>query len=121
MGPGAADAARAEAERAGIDLDDVVDVVAHRVTPVPGEAGVLESVDDRYRAVFDGSGFALDDFKVSLTTVRRGDTAVPLAAGAVAGGGQRRVPADQRRGDRAGHRPGRRAGMGRGPRPSAPG
>ena len=89
--------ARAEAERAGIDVDDVVDVVAHRVTPVPGKAGVLESVDDRYRAVFDGSGFALDDFRVSLThgAARRHRGAAPV--GAVARGRQRRLPADQRR------------------------
>jgi hypothetical protein len=74
----ATDAARAQAERAGIDLNGVVDVVAHRVTPVPGRAGVLESVDDRYRAVFDASGFSLDDFGVSLSAVHRGDRAVPL-------------------------------------------
>ena len=72
------DGARGEAERAGIDIDQVVDAVAHRVTPVPGQAGVLESVDDHYRAVFDGSGFALDDFKVSLSGMGRGDTAIPL-------------------------------------------
>ena len=71
----------AEAARAGIDLDDVVDTVAHRITPVPGQAGVLESVDDRYRATFDRSGFALDDFAVSLSGVRRGDAPLPLSLG----------------------------------------
>ena len=79
--PSGPDAVGAQAESAGIDLDGVVDTVTHRVTPVPGEAGVLESVDDRYRATFDGEGFALDDFGVSLAAVRRGDGVVPLRLG----------------------------------------
>ena len=103
--PGAADGARAQAERAGIDVDDVVEVVAHRVTPVPGRPGCWSRSTTATGRSSTAQRVRARRLRVSLTAVRRGDTAVPLRLEPWRGGGQRRVPADNWRGDRASHRP----------------
>ena len=63
--PGApGDAGGIEAERAGIDVNGVVDTVRHHVRPIDGRPGALEARDDAYRA-FDGAGFAVDGLGVN--------------------------------------------------------
>jgi hypothetical protein len=74
----ATDPGRAHAQKAGVDIDAVVDKVRHRVTPTEDGAGALTAHDDRYRARFNagGFGFTLDDnhatFDVELRGVQRG-------------------------------------------------
>jgi hypothetical protein len=77
-----------DAERAGIDMDHVIDSVRHRVSPVAGRPGELTATDDAYRARFDAAGFQLrptgsdTDFGVSLRAVVRGGQSLPLGIGA---------------------------------------
>ena len=78
---------RARAERAGIDVDGVIDKVRHRVTPAADGSPVLEAQDPDYRARFDAAGFHLSladdvDFGLALTGVRRGGPALAGTPGA---------------------------------------
>ena len=66
----------------GIDTSAVVAAVTHQVTAMPGRPGALSAEDDRYRAVFDSSGFSVDDLRVSLSDVRRGALQLPLESAA---------------------------------------
>jgi hypothetical protein len=82
----ATDPGRAQAEKAGIDVDAVVDEVRHRVTPA--DDGALVAHDEHYRARFDAQGFGFtlgkdsSRFGVSLRGVRRGGVALALVPGA---------------------------------------
>ena len=86
---------RGDAERAGIDVDQVVDSVRHRVVPVTGRPGVLAASDDAYRARFDASGFELRPtgsdatLGVSLRHVERGGHDWSLDVGAWRGDSNR--------------------------------
>ena len=73
-------------ERARAGIDEVVDTVAHRVSPAPGRPGVLHAGDDRYAASFDDAGFSFtpagaDGQGVRITTreMRRGERPLALA------------------------------------------
>ena len=98
------DAGRERAERAGIDVDGVVERVRHHVTPDPAHPESLLATDPAYRARFDASGFAVDGVGISATTLARDSVVTPLrpggwhgkanvAARAVAGGVRERVTA----------------------------
>jgi hypothetical protein len=83
----APDAGRAQAEHAGLDVDDVIDKVRHRVTPAPAGGDTLVAQDGRYRATFDGRGYHIAlgpkdrnaELGVSVTGARRGGRVLPLA------------------------------------------
>jgi hypothetical protein len=81
----ATDPGRAEAEKAGVDIDAVVDNVRHRVTPAEDGSGALAAHDDRYRARFDASGFGFtlgedsSRFGVSLRGVQQGTRDLALS------------------------------------------
>ena len=87
----ATDPGRAQAEKAGVDIDAVVDKVRHRVTPAEDGSGVLRADDEQYRARFDadGFGFTLNErasrFGVSLRGVQRGGNDLTLVPGAWSG------------------------------------
>jgi hypothetical protein len=83
------DTAAAGAQRDGVDVDEVMETVSHRVVADP--SGTLVSEDARYRAEFDADGFLVrpsgdpaatgDGMRLSTTAVAQGSTPVGIAAG----------------------------------------
>ena len=99
----------------------------HRVTPAEDGSGALAAHDEQYRARFDAEGFGFtlgeqpSGLGVSLRGVQRGGTDVALVPGRLERGGQRGGARPGLGDDRAGDGARRRARVGRGAGPPAPG